>query len=208
MSSQPPLRLKRAVQKPGGVAAKGNIISVQPVGGQSRSIPDASTVTAPKRVDPLRNLGLAAGLGASRKSAPPNTVRFERAPTTTLHAAGLGRTRKAPSVVIAYGRAEAPDTMLQAFASAGAHEFRREGKSGRNVLRAVLGSLTRGDTLMVERLADIASPKDLPRIVAEIESAGVHIVALDGGADTRTPQGRGKLANQIITAKALFGLRL
>lgn len=208
MSSQPPLRLKRAVQKPGGVAAKGNIVSVQPVGGQPRSIPDASTVTAPKRADPLHNLGLAAGLGASRKSAPPNTVRFERAPTASLTAIGLGVSRKAPSIVCAYGRADAPDTMLEAFASAGAHEFRREGKSGRNVLRALIASLSKGDTLMLATLADLCPPQSLPKAIKEIEDKGIHIVALDGGADTRTPAGRGKLANQIITAKSLFGLRL
>lgn len=206
MISQPPLRLKRAVQKP--VAAKANVTGVRPVGSQPRSIPDAATASPAQRTNPLANMGLAAGLGATRKSVPAHVVKFERAPTASLTAIGLGVSRKAPSIVCAYGRADAPDTMLEAFASAGAHEFRREGTNGRSRLRALIASLSKGDTLMLASLADLCPPQSLPKAIKEIEDKGIHIVALDGGADTRTPAGRGKLANQIVTAKSLFGLRL
>jgi hypothetical protein len=203
--SNSPVRVKRAIlPHPASKGARVTVVESPPQ--SARSLPNVDT-DAPKAVGVIQGHGLAAALGV-RKSEPKSTIKFERAPAANLLAMGLGVSRKAPSIVIAYGRADDSATAIEAFANEGAHEYRREGAQGRNVLRAVLASLSKGDTLMVARLADIASPKDLPRIVAEVEKAGVHIVALDGGADTRTPQGRGKLANQIVTAKALFGLRL
>ena len=206
MTGQVPPRLKRAVSHP---TQKGRVVSVISGGGGPRSdnaIPDAGTVaTAPKTRDPLAGVGLATALGV-KKSAPPGVVGFEREPRADLWAAGVG-VRKAPSIVVAYGRADAPESVIEAFAKAGAHEFRREGRQGRNVLRAVLNGLNKGDTIMLATLGDLAIPQDLPKLTKEIEARGVRIQCLDG-ADTHTARGREKIATKVLAARQLFGLRI
>lgn len=210
MSAQPPVRIKRAILKP---AAKGNVtvINGKPVGGGSRAIPDADSASPGKSRDPIAGHAFAAGLGfAGRKSVGANRTVFDRAPAAGLFASAIGVTRRAPSITYAYIRADATHDVgyLQKFADAGAHEARREGRSGRNILRGLVNALNKGDVLLVERLTDIAAPKDLPKAIQEIEGRGIILRSLDG-ADSGTPAGRGKIANAVMASKALFGgLRL
>lgn len=214
MSSQPPLRLKRAiapVTKRGG-----NIVSVKPKPvvqqpGFSRTIPDASAAHfAPKQADPLAGHAFRAGLGMATKAAP-RTVEFKKPSRQDIWAAGIGATRKSAALTIGYARAHAPDdaAFMQRFADRGCNEFRREARQGRGILRGVLAALEEcKGTIVVESLGDIATPADLPRLIKELEGKGIAIITLDGSVDTKTVKGRAKLASQIVTAKALFGLRL
>lgn len=199
-------RVKKAIQ-PQAKATGARVTVVGPV--RVSQTPKATQDPAPKaaKPDPLAGQAFAAGLGLRAKSVP-NTVTFKQVPRGDIWAAGIGVTRKSPAITVAYGRADAPESSLEAFAKAGAHEFRREGAQGRNVLRALVGSrLQKGDSIMVARLGDLAVPADLPRIIKEIEDRGIRIVSLDGG-DSATVPGREKIASTVLSAKALFGLRL
>jgi hypothetical protein len=205
MSNLTPPRLKRAVQPPTAKAQGARIVAIS-VGGASpppsKALPNAEGDAAPKKADPLAGVGLAAALG-SRKAAPANVIKFERQPRTSLRAGALGVSRKAPSIVVGYGRSDTPDTIIEAFARAGAHEFRREAKTGRGVLRGIVSSLAKGDVLLLEKLTDLATPRDLPKAIQEIEARGITIRSLDG-ADSATPAGRGKIAKAVMASKALF----
>lgn len=204
MSNTIPPRLKRAVQPPTAKAQRPRVTVLSGGGApraQSRTIPDAAAA-APQKADPLAGVGLAAALG-SRKAAPANVIKFERQPRTSLRAGALGVSRRAPAITIGYGRDATPDTIIEAFARAGAHEFRREAKTGRGVLRGIVSSLAKGDVLLLEKLTDLATPRDLPKAIQEIEGRGVTIRSLDG-ADSATPAGRGKIAKAVMASKALF----
>lgn len=101
------------------------------------------------------------------------------------------------------------DTAMQRSALEGAgcdvvrEEYASGGKIDRPVLWELLGSLKRGDVLMVYKLDRVArSLSDLLRIINTIERAGAGIQSLTEPIDTVSPTGR--LMLQILGAIAEF----
>jgi hypothetical protein len=171
-------------------------------------------IVNPQSVKPRPKLptvdAFASAIGAKRPE-DPGVVKFDQATASKLNMfqTCLGvRTKTAPRVIgyLAGKSTYSPD-LLDDFRKAGCSEVRKEGRTGRNTLKSVLNDVghVRGSTIVLKRLGDLAERRSLHDAVKAIEAAGVFIHAIDDRIDTRTSEGRGRLANVILAARSFAG---